>query len=453
MVDTHQSYQPNGSRPGRRVPAMEPTLGPGAYSAAHESITKSDPGKKRHARTPPGQPVHTYYLPAQDLEERAVPRIGAAARGLLERYGGDPASLAEAIDMSPQEVQSVYVRLEDRLGRRPIEDLRIDFEDGYGQHPDEAEDAIAAEVGELLGRAGTAGELPDSVGIRIKALTPELSERGLRTLDLVLTAALKTGVSPSDFVVTLPKVESATQSRVLHEFLTQLESALGIDNGTVATEIMIESSPGLIDADGNVTVRALAEAAGARLRAVHFGVYDYTTSIGISANHQSLIHESADFARNIMQVELAGTGIWMSDGGTNVVPQGDHPEEGIKKEQLEENRRKVHDGWRTHFRHVTHSLTHGIYQGWDVHAGQLITRYAANFLFYDRGLPEAVSRLSRYLGNQGDGGVVDEPATASSLLSFVNRAVACGAAEATDIAPRLGIEAELLDGRALEELE
>ncbi len=83
-----------------------------------------------------------------------------------------------------------------------------------------------------------------------------------------------------------------------------------------------------------------------------------------------------------MQVAYAGTGIWLSDGATNILPvpvhHGGTPASPLTAGQIEDNPRKtVHHAWKLHFEHIRHSLVNGFYQGWDLHPAQLVTRYAA----------------------------------------------------------------------------
>src|SRR5690606_22777102 len=155
------------------------------------------------------------------------------------------------------------------------------------------------------------------------------------------------GKLPDDFVVTLPKVQDAEQVMVLDELLAGIEAKLDLPRTPV--ELMLETTQMVVDRDGTVGPRRYVMAGQGRVRAVHFGTYDYTASLNITAAHQSMTHPACDFARNVMQVSLAGTGIWLSDGATNVMPVGDRP--------------TVHGAWRLHYSHVRHSLMHAIYQG------------------------------------------------------------------------------------------
>jgi hypothetical protein len=96
----------------------------------------------------------------------------------------------------------------------------------------------------------------------------------------------------------------------------------------------------------------------------------------------------------------------------------------------------VRTAWQQHAALVRRSLERGFYQGWDLHPAQLPSRYAATFGFFRDGFDAAAARLARYLaGPAGSaGGVLDEPATARALASFLRRGLACGAVTGADLA-------------------
>src|SRR3954452_7564450 len=100
----------------------------------------------------------------------------------------------------------------------------------------------------------------------------------------------------------------------------------------------------------------MVSAAEGRCTGLHYGTYDYSAALGISAAHQSMEHPAADHAKAVMQVAAAGTGVRLSDGSTNILPVGD--------------RTAVHAAWRLHARLVRRSLERGFYQGWDLHPAQ-----------------------------------------------------------------------------------
>ena len=138
----------------------------------------------------------------------------------------------------------------------------------------------------------------------------------------------------------------------------------------------------------------MVKALKGRCRAAHFGTYDYTAGCQITAEYQDMPHPACDFARSVMQVALAGTGIWISDGATNILPVAPHKGD-LTEEQLEENNDAVRNAWALHYDHIQHSLMKAYYQGWDLHPGHLPTRYAAVYSFFLSGLdwPASVSRI------------------------------------------------------------
>jgi hypothetical protein len=154
-------------------------------------------------------------------------------------------------------------------------------------------------------------------------------------------------------------------------------------------------------------------------------------------------HPVCDFARHVQQVSLAGTGVWLSDGATNVMPVPVHRADQLSEQQAAENRRVVHAAWRLHFDHVRRSLVHGYYQGWDLHPAQLPTRYAAVFSFFLEGWEQAAARLSNFVGQAAQatlvGEVFDDAATGQGLLNFFLRALNCGAVSEDEVVAATGL--------------
>jgi citrate lyase beta subunit len=209
-----------------------------------------------------------------------------------------------------------------------------------------------------------------------------------------------------------------------------LEAAHGLPAGHLRFEVQVETPPVVLGADGTATVARLIGAADGRLTGLHYGTYDYSAACGIAAAYQSMEHPAADYAKAVMQVAIAGTGVRLSDGSTNVLPVGDTA--------------AVHAAWALHARLVRRSLERGFYQGWDLHPGQLPTRYAATYGFYRDGYAAATARLAAYLEHSTVGdhatvdghstaGVLDEPATARALAGFLLRGRDCGALDEDEI--------------------
>jgi citrate lyase beta subunit len=296
-----------------------------------------------------------------------------------------------------------------KLEREPVEDLRVDFEDGYGGRPDDEEDAHAATVGKALREPATAG-----CGVRIKSLEAPTRERALRTLDQLLGAC---GRVPDGFVVTLPKVSAPEQVVAMREICAAAGATLG--GGPVRLELQVETPRAV------ARMAEIVAAAGPECAGLHYGTYDYSASLGVAAAHQSLDHPVADYAKSVMQVAAATVGIPVVDGSSNVLPVG--------------HREAVHAAWDLHRRLVHRSMVRGLYQGWDLHPAQLVSRYAAVFTFYREGLEAAAERVRAY-ADRVSGGVLDEPATARALTGYLLRGIDCGALDETEVVAASGLD-------------
>ena len=368
---------------------------------------------------PDRQPVHTVYGGAHLFKSDAAHKLGQLALRALEQHAPDARALAEAFQLTPELAALVYPRVRGKLEREPVEDLRIDFEDGYGARPDAEEDGHVVECAREAARGHAGKTMPPFWGIRIKPMTEEPRTRAVRTLDGFLTTLLEatSGAVPPGFVVTLPKLQIPEHAAGLADALDALEPRLGLSPGSLRFEIMVEQTQAVIDASGRIAVPALVAAARGRCVAAHLGTYDYTASCGITAAHQHMAHPACDFAKHCMQASLGGTGLWLSDGATNVMPVGD--------------RAAVHAAWRLQASHVRHSLEGGYYQGWDLHPAQLVARYTSVYAFYLEALPAATARLTNFVAKAAQatlvGDVFDDAATGQGLLNFFLRGLACGA--------------------------
>jgi citrate lyase beta subunit len=373
------------------------------------------------------QPVHTVYVPADRCHPGLTGEWGAQALAALAAHGPSAAELAEGLGQPPGLMAQLYDRVRGKLEREPIEDLRIDFEDGYGHRSDGEEDADALSAAGTLAAAARA--TPFS-GIRFKSLEAATRRRGVRTLDLFLGALLGHGGLPDGFVVTLPKVSSAGQVEAMAGLCERLEQVHGIAPGRLRFELQIETPQAVLGADGAATVARMIHASRGRCSALHYGTYDYSAAVGVAAAYQSMDHPAADHAKAVMQVAAAGTGVQLSDGSTNVLPVGD--------------RRQVLAAWRLHLRLVRRSLERGYYQGWDMHPAQLVTRYTGTYGFFRDGLAASAARLQAY-ANKADSGVLDEPATAQALAGFLVRGLDCGALDEAETSALTGLDRADLD--------
>jgi citrate lyase beta subunit len=401
-----------------------------------------------HAARFPGdfagrQPVHTVYGGAHLFKSDSAKKLGELSIRALTRYAPDAVTFARAVGMDDAIAHAVYDRVVNKLKHEAVEDFRIDFEDGYGNRPDAEEDGHAVAAALEVAKGLEEGTLPPFIGIRIKTFSNELAGRSARTMDIFLTTLIRQtkGRLPDWFCVTLPKIVHPGQAAALARLLDAFEKKKKLKPGTIKVELMVETPQSIIGADGTAPLRAMVDALGARCSGAHFGTYDYTASCNITAAHQHMMHASCDFAKAVMQVTLAGTGVTMSDGATNVMPVGPHraaPGEYLSAEQDRENVEAVRRAWRLHYDHATHSLVNGFYQGWDLHPAQLPTRYGAVYAFFISGLPQATARLKNFIEKAAQatlvGDVFDDAATGQGLLNYFLRARNCGAITAAEAA-------------------
>ncbi len=443
---------------------------------ANEEFMRHYPGETGHR-----QPVHTVYGGAHLFKADSAKRLGSLARRSLDQFAPDFLAFARALDLPGSDelpdssdeatelvallknepdrarkekkaawlAYTIYRRVVDKLHREPVEDFRIDFEDGYGNRPDEEEDGHAVSAAAETADGSKNGTLPPFIGIRIKPFNEELRARSFRTLDIFVSTlvGLNNGRLPDNFVVTLPKITIPEQVSTLAVLLTQLEQQTGLAAGSLKFEMMIETTQSIINHHGQINLPLLLAVGEGRCVAAHFGTYDYTAGCNITAAHQHMLHPACDFAKSMMQVSFAGTGIWLSDGATNIMPVAPHrfTEGGppLTPQQIEENREVVHRAWKLHYDHIQHSLTNAFYQGWDLHPAQLPTRYAAVYSFFLESLEAASERLKNFVEKAAKatlvGDVFDDAATGQGLLNYFLRAINCGALTETEAVELSGL--------------
>ena len=426
---------------------------------ANLKFQQTYPGDK-----PDRQAVHTVYGGANLFKSDTCVKMGETALNNLKTYAPNFVTLAKMLQLKgyehlPNTIKdienltkrldamseaerkkehawlsySVYNKIVKKLQTEAVEDFRIDFEDGFGNRPDDEEDATAIKAASELAIGMQNKTISPFIGIRIKPFTEDLKARGVRTLDLFLTALLdKTGgVLPENFVVMLPKVTIPEQMTTMVRLFEIIEQANGLQPGTLKMETMVEATQIVMDEEGRNPLMRIIRAGEGRCIAAHFGTYDYTASAGITAKYQTMSHPVCDFAHHMTKVALGGTGIFLSDGATNVMPIGPHRGDNLTFEQLTENREAVHNGWQIGFKHTTHSLINGLYQGWDLNPAQLPMRYAATYNFFLSSYEDAVFRLKTFVDRAAistlTGDIFDDAATGQGLLNFFLKAMNCGA--------------------------
>ena len=432
---------------------------------ANKSFQEIYPGDR-----PDRQPVHTVYGGANLFKADIAAKMATGALASFNAYARNFAVLAQAMELpgyqlipdSEEKIKymasslrkggevsenatlrilhNVYDKVKTKLETEALEDFRIDFEDGFGNRPDEEEDQTAINAAMETAKGMAENSLSPFIGIRIKPFTEDLRNRGIRTLDIYLSTLLKAtgGKLPNNFVVMLPKVTITEQPDTLAQLLDIIEAKFGLENGTIKMEMMVETTQSINASDGTNPLLKLVKAAKGRCIAMHFGTYDYTASCNITAKYQTMAHPVCDFAHHMTKVALSHTGIWLSDGATNVMPVGPHKGD-LSDAQMAENTATVHAAWKLGYDHTRHSLWNGFYQGWDLHPAQLVARYAAVYAFFLESYDDAVHRLKHFVDKSAQatlsGDIFDDAATGQCLLNFFLKALNCGAITEEEILP------------------
>jgi citrate lyase beta subunit len=424
----------------------------GRARAAELQIASDYPGDPVERR-----PVHVVYGGAHLFRADTSAKLGRIALDALRRWMPHPAALARCFGIKDDRIaESVYDRVVHKLEREPVEDFRADFEDGYGCRTDDEEDAHAAQCADEMARGLADAALPPFIGIRIKPLNSALATRAAMTLQIFTNRLLEqAGRLPDGFVITLPKVVCPEQVEALAELLSIIESGNRLAPRSIRMELMFESPRVLVDAQGRCAVPSLIRAAAGRCRGIHFGPYDYTASLNITAAAAGLSHPACEFARRLLQAAAAGSGVTISDGPTAIMPLPLHRGDSLTAAQIDENTAAVRSALSLHFDNVTRALHDGIYQGWDLHPAQLPARYAAVYAFFLAGADAAARRLRAFIDQamraSVAGNVFDDSASAQTLVNFFRQGRACGALADAD-AEAAGLTAADLDERSFQNI-
>lgn len=439
---------------------------------------------------PTRSPVHVVYGGAHLFKAGTARKLGDIALRSLETYSPDFLQFAEAFDLAgsgslaaskkdaeslvkfhetaPENLRNedfpawlaltIYQRTKTKLGNEPIEDLRIDFEDGYGFRPDDEEDRDAAAAAMELAQAFREHTITPFAGFRVKSYTAETRERAKRTLNIFLDTFLDATerTLPGNFVVTLSKVTDKKEVSELSHDLKKIEKKAGLNEGSILMELMIEHPLALIDLKGRFAPAGLIKASHGRCIAAHFGAFDYTASVGVAASHQDIAHPSCDFARQIMLATLSPLGIRLSDSVTTQLPVPAHKGSDLSESQAAENANAVRSGWKVHYQNVRRSMAAGFYQSWDLHPNQLVARYAAVYSFFLEAADAQAARLRGFLEKATQatltGNAFDDAATAMGIVNFFRQGLECGALTESEVNAATGLTREELQAGSFKEL-
>lgn len=144
---------------------------------------------RAEAATPgPPAPVSVLYGGAHLFRAGAIEKLGELARRAFEAHVASDDDVCAIVGESARPVASaVRARVAQRLRERPLDDLRVDFEDGYGARSEADEDLDAARVGEALAgyagaRGGNGPSRCSACARRPSTATPEAARRGRSSL-------------------------------------------------------------------------------------------------------------------------------------------------------------------------------------------------------------------------------------------------------------------------------
>lgn len=382
------------------------------------------------------QPVHVVYGGAHMFNALTVEKLGRLALSSFDEFITDAVRLRDVLDSewSTLFAENIYSRVRRKLTSLPIEDYRIDFEDGYGVRSDVEEDQHAREASSALVEALRSNKLPSKIGIRIKPLSTASMRRSVRTLSTFTESFCKAGGKETGLrhlIVTLPKVTSAHQVEALVEILEQLESEQKLGQHFFLIELLIETPEALLAVDGRLPLPSFVESARGRCTSLHFGIYDFTASLGIGSAGQAIDHPACDFARMWMQITASlSPGVGISDGIVNILPIPKHRASQLVEIQKQENQKELEDSWRYNYQQMLRSLRNGFYQGWDLHPTQVPIRHIANHVYVLKELPSAIKRIKGFLERSAQanrvGSLFDDRASVLGLINFAERGMASG---------------------------
>ena len=403
------------------------------------------------------QPTSTLYGGAHRFRVGSLVKLGNAVLTAVDSYLSNDNEFAACFGMpSVASVSSLRERVRASLERTPIEDVRIDFEDGYGPRTDAEEDAHAELAGEAIAEKRV--ELwPARIGIRVRAFEAATAKRSLRTLAIVVDTMVARGWRPArdPFRVTLPKVTQLQELAMAARALERLETDHDLPARSFVLEAMVESPDALLDREGRVPIALWASVSRGRLAAMHFGAFDYTASLGVPARSQSLDHPSCLYVRSVIGLAAARSDLEVSDGPFLEIPIGPHRDAALGSAEDRENREVVHRAFRHHAERVRRQLAEGYPQGWDIHPAQIVSRRAAVLTSYVEGRDNVLRRLDTFLGTKAQatrtGNTFDDAASARALLAEVRRGIRLGFDDANlvaaflDLAPEDLLHAPLLE--------
>ncbi|WP_036725348.1 DUF6986 family protein, partial [Patulibacter minatonensis] len=287
-----------GRLPDAALDALETALAPvDGWIAARRAPASAD-----------GRPGHTVLVAADRAEPGVCAAWGRAALEALDEHAPGPVSLAMATGLPADEVETAWPELRRRLGRRPVEDLRIDLSAaGAGSAGDEgratpapggpvagvaavpdggaaddaaADDAADQAVRTLLAEVDDAGG-PVRCGVLHRGLGASTRHLAVRALDRVVGGLAEAGGPPAGFRLTLPGAVHVDQVAAYSALLRVLEVVHDLPEDRLVFELRVDAPEAVLAADGTVPLRAMVDAAGTRCVGLHLDAVGYGAALGL----------------------------------------------------------------------------------------------------------------------------------------------------------------------------
>ncbi|MCZ2356157.1 MAG: hypothetical protein LC115_05620 [Bacteroidia bacterium] len=371
---------------------------------------------------------HVVYGGAHRFSETTITKLERIAVTIWQQYSQNNPEFAQEI--LPKEIlpannsalETWYQSVSNQLTQKSIFDYRIDFEDGFGYKPKDIYLAEATRIGKLL------AEMPaiqTRLGIRILSFQPERVELSVEILSTFLETFYQFSqgkLLPKNFVITLPKIKELAEIQLLTNLLDEAEETY---NQRFEVELMLET-PEVLSAELNTWLRTT----DSRCSALHLGVYDLLSALGIPSDYQATNHEICHQVLLKALSVSSGKNVRVSTGAALqlAIPPHSDPQNDI---QQHENKQFITNSWRKLADYHLDSLRMGVFQGWDLHPNQIPIRIAVYHAFFQKHFSGMMLRLQNFelQGKEAtrNGQQFDDQASVQGLLNTLEIGRLCGA--------------------------
>lgn len=412
-------------------------------------------------------PVHTVYGGAQLFHRNTLKKIGEKGIALIKNYFSEPPyctvlSGESDVPLNSEIRQQVIDQTINKLTVNPVEDYRIDFEDGYGLRDsakeDEDAERCAIELSELFQKSDNSSAF--QTGIRIKSFSLPTLQRSIRTFDIFLSTFFQNcDIQNVPFLsVCLPKVTDLKEVELLLSLLTDYAKSHNLNTGFLRAEIMLETPEFYLKSNGFAALREMVDSFSGSFNALHLGLYDFTSSLGVQSADQKYNHPYLDFLRFQTIMQFSKSTIRLVDGATMEMPVEKYKKSEfaeLSEEECNANKIMIINAANAHTENIYHSMKMGFDSSWDLHPGQVAIRYLTLFTNYKKSFSAMRERFINFVENAARATVLngqfDDAATGQGMLNYFIKGYRLGALSADDIR-KTGFDIETLVKKSFAEL-